>query len=147
MTETGMHIQFDEKTSFLGAALIDKIKQRYPGKYIADLCIKDKYGNWLNQPAAVFYQENPPHGYSNYFAILHNPMGSLVITSGDSAVEGEIVAAIAENGQPIISAYRHDYKLSDDGSVFIDGGRDYVRSNTQNLVTLRVVQDKLEIVD
>lgn len=141
-----MQIKFEEKTSFLGQALIDKIKQRYPGTYIADLCVKDKYGNWLNQPAAIFYQENPPHGYSNYFAIMHNPMGSLVITSGASAVEGEIVAAIAENGQPIISAYRHDYKLSDDGSVFIDGGRDYVRTNTTHLVHLKVVKDQLEIV-
>jgi len=141
-----MQVKFEEKTSFLGQALIDKIKERYPGTYIADLCIKDKYGNWLNQPAAIFYQENPPHGYSNYFAILHNPMGSLVITSGASAVEGEIVAAIAENGQPIISAYRHDYKLSDDGSVFIDGGRDYLRTNTTHLVHLKVVEDRLEIV-
>lgn len=142
-----MQIKFEEKFSFLGQALIDKIKQRYPGRYIADLCIKDKHGNWLNQPAAIFYQENPPSGYSNYYAIMHNPMGSLVITSGASAVESEITAAIAENGQPIVSAYRHDYKLSDDGSVFIDGGRDYVRTNTTHLVQLKINEDKLEVIN
>ena len=65
--------------------------------YVADLCLKDRDGNWANEPAAIFYQENPPTGYSNYFAIIVRGQQTF-IASGISAVEQPIVGILAIAG-------------------------------------------------
>jgi hypothetical protein len=36
---------------------------------------------------------------------------------------------VADNGEVIYSRYRHDFVYSTDRSVFVDGGRDYVKSS------------------
>lgn len=111
--------------------------------YVADLCLKDRDGNWANEPAAIFYQENPPHGYSNYFAIIVRGRQTL-ITSGASAVEQPITGILADDGEVIFSRYRHDYRTSKDGSVFIDGGRDYTKCNRPDrLVEINIVDGEI----
>lgn len=65
-----------------------------------------------------------------------------------SAVENDIAGIVAKNGDVIYSRYRHDYRMSPDNSVMIDGGRDYTKNNGGGpIVTLRIVKDKLVIVE
>jgi hypothetical protein len=122
---------------------IDEIEKKRDCKYVGELAIKDKYGNWsADDCVSVFWQEKPPiEGYSNYFALFVRDK-KVYITSGASAVEGELVGAIANDGEIIYSRYRHDYRTSNDGSVVIDGGRDYTKTNTDNTITLKILNGK-----
>jgi len=73
-----------------------------------------------------------------------------MIADGISATEGHIVGVKAFNNEVIYSRYRHDYRMSSDKTVFIDGGRDYLRSGmyeTDRFVNMKVIKDRLEIVN
>ena len=71
-----------------------------------------------------------------------------MITNALSAVETDIDGIVAKNGDVIYSKYRHDFRYSPDGSVMIDGGRDYTKNNGGGeIVTLRIVKDKLVLVE
>ena len=106
---------------------IEKIEAKYNAKWVGQLCLRVRGGGWHGDDCGdVYYQETPPvEGYSNYFALIMQ-FGNAYITSGASGVEGVITGIIADDGEVIYSRYRHDYRTSTDGSVFIDGGRDYV---------------------
>jgi outer membrane protein assembly factor BamB len=78
-------------------------------------------------PVEVFYgSQEHPVSKSRYFA-LYRSNGILMITDGSFIEDQEIEAVVANNGEIIYSRYRHDYRTSKDGSVFIDGGRAYTR--------------------
>lgn len=118
---------------------IEKVEKQYDAHYVGQFCLKDKFGGWANSLADVFWQKTPPiEGYSNYFALFQRG-SEIYITSGASAVEGVIFGIRADDGEIIYSRYRHDYRSSKDGSVFIDGGRDYVRASSNKYLQLKVV--------
>jgi len=123
---------------------IDKVEKKYNAKWVGQFQMRTKDGSWTSDNCGdVYYQENPPNGYSNYLALIIQ-QGSLYITSGESAVQGVINAVEANDGEIIYSRYRHDYRVSGDKSVFIDGGRDYVRSTLgAKPVQLAVYKDSL----
>jgi len=127
---------------------IAKVEARYNAKFVGQFCLKTKSGSWAESPADVYWQEKPPvEGYSNYFALIIQ-MGAAYITSGASAVEQPITAIVADDGEVIYSRYRHDYRSSKDGSVFIDGGRDYTKSSVGGrFVTLKVVDGEFYEVE
>jgi hypothetical protein len=119
---------------------IEYFEKKYNAQYIADLCLKTVDGSWANQPSAIFYQKTPPQpGYSNYFGVIVRD-SQTYITSGQSAVEGTITGIEADDGEVIFSRYRHDFRESKDKSVFIDGGRDYVKANNPS----RLVEIKID---
>lgn len=111
-------------------ANIAKVEEKYNAKFVGQLCLRVAGGGWHGDDCGdVYYQATPPvEGYSNYFALIIQN-GSLYITSGASAVEGTISGVVADDGEIIYSRYRHDMRYSTDKSVFIDGGRDYVKTN------------------
>ena len=109
--------------------------------------LKDVYGNWANFPVAIFYTEKVHPEGSNYFGMYLTEDKTLMITNGIKATEQPFSGVMAKNGDVIYSRYRHDHRTSDDGSVFVDGGRDYFRSGVyakEQYVSLRVNKDKLE---
>ncbi len=135
--------------TFLTQEQIADLEEKYAGTYVFESCLKDKDGKWLNFPVAIFYTEKAHPKGSNYFAMfmLH---GYPMIADGISATEGHIVGVKAFNNEVIYSRYRHDYRLSSDKTVFIDGGRDYLRSGmyeTDRFVNMKVIKDRLEIVN
>jgi hypothetical protein len=102
------------------------VEEKYNAQFVGDFCIKSKHG-WSEQPVAIFWQETPPvEGYSNYFGVFVQD-DTVYITSGASAFAEPIEGIVARNGEVIFSRYRHDYHSSTDGSVTVDGGRDYLR--------------------
>ncbi|HET8686332.1 MAG TPA: hypothetical protein VFM18_06670 [Methanosarcina sp.] len=118
---------------------VKMIEEKYNATYVGDFCVKTHSGVYDTQEAAIFWQETPPvEGYSNYFAIVIRN-GQPFITDGYGAVENSIVGAIANDGEIIYSRHRWDCRHSKDGSIFIDGGRDYVRTNARNFCTLEVI--------
>lgn len=123
---------------------IVKVNVEKNAKWVADMEYKGKL-------MSVFYQAEPAEGHSNYFALFwawdyldpkHGPMNTrLMITDGAWIEEAEITGIEADNGDVIYSHYRHHYHTSEDGSVFIDGGREYTRCNKPGRLRKIVVEE------
>ena len=130
---------------------IDKIEQKFNVKYIGDFCIKTKQSNWGNFPVSIFYQEKPKIelGHTHYLGVYYNSLISkAVLVNGESAFSKNIVGVIADNGQIVISSYRHGFITSDDESVSIDGGRDYtiITPPNRKTVHLKMINGKFKII-
>lgn len=114
------------RTSDIGID-VEKVEKKYNATFVGDFCIKDRNGEYTTQTVAIFWQETPPvQGYSHYLGLLWRD-DTLMITSGETAFDSPITALVASNGEIVYSRHRHDFRTSKDGSVTIDGGRDYVR--------------------
>jgi hypothetical protein len=137
-----------------------KIEIHYKAKYVCETCIRSVGGQWANFPAAIFYQPDPslvPKWGSQHFALYY---GREYMVNGSSRPSLRIANAkklgalepftgiAAVNGDVIYSKYRWDFRASSDNTVWIDGGRDYIRSGGHGrVVRLQIIADKLEIVD
>lgn len=109
---------------------IEVVEEEKEAKYLGDFCIKSEDGGWINRPVAVFYQyaPRPPEAESPFFALSFKH-DKLMITDGRSAFSEPIVCVVADNGEIIYSRWRHDFRGSEDGSVTVDGGRDYFKGS------------------
>jgi len=129
---------------------ISRIEDSYGVKFIGDFCVKLANGAWSDFPVAVFYQANPNRelGHSNYLGI-HRTQEALpqwVLSNGESAFTDGIMGVVADDGEVIYSRFRHDYVTSVDGSVFIDGGRDYLKAPLhRKIVKLVINKDNFDI--
>ncbi len=140
----------NESTMFKpeGIAKIEEIKN---AKYVCETCLRGTDGGWANRPVAIFYgEEEHPVSKSRYFGIYIDMDDRIMITNGQSAVDEPIQGVIADNGDIIYSRYRHDFRRSPDGSVFIDGGRDYFRGSVlsqDRYVTMKIIDGELVVVE
>ena len=109
---------------------IDKVEQGFGGIYMGDFATRSPSGAWNDAPVCVFFQPNPDvsKGHKNYFGIFARD-GNVFVTDATSAFSDKLYGRLADDGEVVISGYRHDYVTSEDESVWIDGGRDYTRSN------------------
>lgn len=134
---------------------IAKIEELKDATFVCETCVRMNTGNpdapWSNQAVAVFYnKEAHPDSGSHYFGLYVNLEDKTMITNAQSAVDTPIQGIIADDGEIIYSRYRHDFRRSKDGSVFVDGGRDYMHSSLlrdDRHVTLRIVKDQLCIME
>lgn len=139
------------ESEIFNAAGIQKIEELKNAKYVCETCVRTRYpdGPWADQPVAIFMgKEAHPVSGSKYFGIYVNMTEQVMIVNAQSAVDEPITGVIADNGDIIYSRYRHDFRKSEDGSVFIDGGRDYVKSGlypSNRFVTLIIEDGKLVI--
>lgn len=131
--------------SFLSKKQIEKIEEKYNAKYVFETQLKLRSNNWSDFPAAVFYTEiSHPEG-SNWFGIWHNA-GKYMISNAISAVEEPFFGTLADNGDVIYSRHRHDFRESDDKSVFIAGGRSHTSHDVDHhVVKLIVSKDKVVV--
>ena len=129
-------------------------------RYMGDWAIQTKQGGWTEFPLAIFWQEIPPDPtFSNYFGIYYRydlvldkdkfPPGDLLITNGASAFAKPLRAIVADNGELVVSHYVHDFRRSRDGSVWIDGGRNYTRHGgaLNGFKYVKVVGPNFEVYD
>jgi hypothetical protein len=132
---------------------IDKVEALRNAKFVCEVAVKINE-TWTDAPSAIFWQETPPNpDYSHYFALfskenLVSEDRAIYISSGEGAVGQPLDGIVAANGDIVYSAYRHDFRYSPDKSVWIDGGRDYVRySPPATLVKLKFEKDQLVLVN
>lgn len=120
---------------------IKKIEELRQAIYVCDT-------EYKGHSVAVFYGDVAhPVSQSRYFALYYNSIdGGLMITDGSFIENQEIVGVVAMDGEIIFSRHRHDYRTSSDGSVFVDGGRDYTRTNTSKKVLVKVIDGVLNII-
>ncbi len=135
-------------TTFYDALKIDSVERLYDAKYVGAWSIKDKTNGWSLHPVEVFYQpilKDPSH--KHYFGLYMGPEGHVYICDATSAFSESILGAVADDGEVVVSGYRHDYRTSEDGSVFIDGGREYFRTNAgpDRLIEMRMVDGELKV--
>ena len=104
---------------------IDKIaiERIYHAKFVCELAHRSN-GGWTDYPVQIYYENNPPEGYSNYFAI-YKAGGKIMITSAAYVVGLPINGLETSSGEIIYSGYRHDYKKAKTADVAIDGGFSY----------------------
>lgn len=116
----------------------------------AHYCLETEY---KGRQCAVFYGSTThPVSNSKYFAIFWTKDQEKwadvpAIMSGAWIEDMDFAGVIADNGDVIYSRHRHDFRESDDGSVWIDGGRDYVRTNVSDPsrhCTLSVFKGRVE---
>ena len=122
------------------------VEDKYGAKYMGAWAIKTKDRSWGDEPVDVFYQPNPDtsKGHSHYFGIFARD-GQAYITNAESAFSEPITGILTENGDVLVSRFRHDYQTKD--GYMIDGGRDYVRSSGTQMVEMRINEGKLEVID
>ena len=123
---------------------IKLIEEKYGAKYIGYWCTKRSTGGWNDIPVDVFYQPNPDtsKGHSHYFGMFRQN-DRMWITNAESAFEDPLTGVICENGEVLISRYRHDYRTS--GDRMIDGGRDYIRVSLHPLASVSIVDGNFVI--
>lgn len=122
---------------------ISKIENLRNAQYV---CSTEHQGHVVE----VFYSDKEhPVSKSRYFALYKNGSdGSLMITNGAFIEDQTIYAVVSDDRDVVYSRYRHDYMVSNDKSVWIDGGRAYTRSGVypkDRYVTLSVKDGKLII--
>ena len=138
-----MYVKIPDKGFHFSADSIRKIEDMYKAKYMGHWCTKTPSGIWNEMPLDVFYQPNPKveEGHTHYFGLYRNYAGEVRITSADSAFSDPIVGVLCEDGEVIVSRYRHDYQEKD-GKI-IDGGRDYLKTSIGGqLVNITVDKDQ-----
>ncbi len=117
----------------------DAMGARFGGSYVGEFSMttknaKGEVESRSNFPVSVFYNPTPDKskGHSEYFGIFNQNINydlRWVICNADCVKEQTIYGVECLDGI-LYSAYRHDYVTSEDGSVFIDGGRDYLRCSS-----------------
>ena len=139
-----LYIDIPEDGYHFNANGIKTIEEKYGAKYLGYWCTKRFNGDWNDRPVDVFYQPNPDtsKGHSRYFGVF-NQNGSVMITNAESCFEEPISGSICEDGEVIVSRYRHDY-VEKKGAM-IDGGRDYIKTNGCKLAEVTLSDDRFII--
>ncbi len=141
------------ESSIFDAGQIANIEREKNAKYVCETCLRNTSGGWSLTPVAVFWNRDPaniPEGGSPWFGLYYRPEYphpeapmTLFIVNAISATQHPIIGAVAANGDIVYSHHRHDMRYSPDESVWIDGGRDYVRHGGGELVNLQIEEGEL----
>lgn len=91
--------------------------------------------NHGTQSVDIFYRETPHPSFGNYYFGIYcnNVKGGLYITNADIVEELEFNLIKDDDDSLHYSRHRHDYVVINNGNM-IDGGRAYVRTNTNNIL-------------
>lgn len=135
---TERFIKTPEDGYWLDRASIKKVEELRGAKYMGYWCTMNPKGFWNEQPVDVFYQPNPDleQGHSHYFGIFIKE-NSVFICDAASAFSETIGGIITEDGEVLVSRYRHDY-VTKEGGYMIDGGRDYMKASLHQTVAVNV---------
>jgi hypothetical protein len=119
----------------------EKVEQIYSekdGVEVKYVCTTDLRAS--DVPVDVFYRATPHPEFGNrYFGLYYDKVrGHTMITNAD-IVESLNFGMIDVDGKYYYSQSHHDYKVI--GDKMIDGGRQYVKTNT-NTVVMRVINGK-----
>lgn len=131
MTELYLRKNDDVERFGWSRCMVAKVARVYsraqPVQFMGMFCVRGP-GGWRASPSPVFWQPDPQLGHTPYFGLSFDLLGKVYIHDASSAfLHTPIVGVIADNGEICYSRFRHDNYASADGSVWIDGGRDYVR--------------------
>jgi hypothetical protein len=132
-----LFVNTPEDGYYFKASGIKQIEEKYAAKYMGYWCTKSSRGGWNERPVDVFYQPNPnvELGHKHYFGMFVQNE-TPYICDASSAFAEPIGGIVCEDGEVIVSRYRHDYVTK--GDRMVDGGRDYMRASLHPSVTIAV---------
>ena len=142
---TDLYVTIPEDGFYFKSKSLRIIEEKYGAKYMGYWCTKRLDGkSWNERPVDVFYQPNPDtsKGHTNYFGMFVQE-DTVWITNAITAFEEPITGVICEDGEVIVSRYRHDYVTK--GDRMVDGGRDYVRSSLHPMAKIEVVDGQFVV--
>lgn len=128
---------------FLTEVDIRRAEEHYSARYVCETALK-LGSSWRDYPSLVFYTEVAHPQGSNYFALSIRD-GELWISDALPSIADGFTGIRADSGDIIYSRCRHDFRTSADGSVSIDGGRDYLRVMANDNIKSRLVH--LRVID
>lgn len=149
-----MNVNLDLSNIWKNRVNINQIEEHYNCKFVCETPIKDNRGSWRDTSSLIFYSEVPHPQGSNYMALSisyhyneskDHMEDTLVVSNGISATQNNIVGVI-DGDEVIYSRYRHDYR-SGKTNVFVDGGRDYIRTSSNCVVELKINEGNLEVIE
>lgn len=135
---TEMFLNTPKEGYWLTESSIRKLEKIKNCQYMGFWCTRTASGNgWNHTPVDVFYQPNPDvhAGHSHYFGIFYRN-DAMYICDAKSAFDEPITGIITDDGEVIVSRYRHDYVTK--GNHMIDGGREYTRSSLSPMASITV---------
>ena len=130
---------------FFSKEFIEAVEETYDAKFVCESEISDVI-------VALFYTDKKhPVSGSHYFAVYQKPgeygKNTTYITNGQPVADDSFTGIRANDGEVIYSHYRHHMNTSSDETVWIDGGREYVRCNDpHSLVGLTVDGPELTVL-
>lgn len=130
---------------FWSQKTVEHLERHYAARYVCEMPYLS-HDTWREDPSLIFWNDVAHPQGSNYFAISRSG-DDVVISDAFKTVQFPIIGIRADNGDIIYSHCRHHMNRSADGSVWIDGGMDYLRHGGQSdrIVYLRVVGDQVQI--
>lgn len=124
---------------YLSQKSVAKVESLYNAVYMGAWAIKLLSGGWSGAPVDVFYVAEPDtsKGHKHYFGLFIRDMSSEMRICDATSAFSEPISGIEEDGTVYVSHYRHDLVKTPSGG-FIDGGRDYCRTNVAPNVKVTV---------
>jgi len=132
-----------------------KVLKAYNGtKFINEMQVKDKNGNYTNFPVSVYYAKTPDldKGHKPYFFLFKEEdrlfVGGLTVDQmEDNRYQKGIYCH--DCGDVIYSKYRHDYTKCTCGNSSVDGGKDYLKFSGRkiNIVMIDLLTDEIREIN
>jgi len=146
----------DVTSTLFSEESLSRVEKSYNCKYVFETSPFDRSKTRLCQTMAVFYNETPHPDGSNYMGVFFRS-GEMFVTDALPHIADYYNCVEAENGQIIYSRHRHDYRESDDESVTIDGGQDYLKygwtpkfkdfNPEENIKQFKIVDGEVRIIE
>lgn len=126
--DLGNGLWYDNEPDVMGfnATQIGMVEQEYNCRYVCEWNTINKADKTNDSPIALFWQEVPHPRGSNWMGMFLKGK-EVYVCDGESASRLPIMGYVSNSNQVLFSKHRHDFRQSNDGSVTVDGGREYTR--------------------
>lgn len=128
---------------------IPEAEKHLNAKYLNELSVKNEDGEWSDFGVSMFYSENPDtdKGHKHYPFLYFNPSDEQMYVGAFDEIDDEtryVSAVHCEDCDELIySVFRHDYVACSCEKHFIDGGRNYIRTSSPNVLKFDVIENKV----
>jgi hypothetical protein len=100
--------------------VIDQVEQNYNCRYVTEWYLDNK------QMVLLFWNDVAHPQGSNWMGV-YGSGDHLYVCDGIAASRYPVYCKVSNDKQVLFSKTRHDFRSSQDGSVTVDGGREYTR--------------------
>ena len=126
--DLGEGIWYDATPDYHGVTPegIRKVEENRSCRYVCEWNVLDAKGDPYGQPMMIFWNDVAHPQGSNWMA-LYSDVGGYYVRDGITASRLPIQAYVSDDGQAVFSKHRHDFRSSHDGTISVDGGREYTK--------------------
>lgn len=132
----------DRDAEYLTVDSVKNVERTYGAKFLGPWCVKARHGGWTKTPIDVFYVQelSKPEHYHYMGFYIDNLTGHSMICNAESFNSIPMTGMLIDDIL-YVSRSVHDY--IDINGEAIDGGRDYLHTNSVNLVLFNFVDGEI----